>query len=203
MTVERTSRGRSEDGRRAELVEAAMRLLAREGIAAATTRRIAEEAGVPQGLVHYWFAGKDELLAEVIQTELRALQDSGATAPHDDSQPAADLLSRFRAAFSVVEAEEPGRQLALYELTTWALRKPKRRELARQQYTAYRELAAAEAAAWTAHRDLELPGDADALAQFTAALFDGLTLAWLADPEGTKPDAVFALVSELLTHYRP
>jgi hypothetical protein len=29
-------------------------------------------------------------------------------------------------------------------------------------------------------------------------LFDGAVLAWLADPEGTKPDEIFALAAELL-----
>jgi hypothetical protein len=31
-----------------------------------------------------------------------------------------------------------------------------------------------------------------------AALFDGVTLAWLADPEGSRPDEVFQLLSALL-----
>ncbi len=44
--------------------------------------------------------------------------------------------------------------------------------------------------------------DADTLAGFVAALFDGVTLAWLADPEGTRPDDIFVFVSELLTRPR-
>jgi len=42
------------------------------------------------------------------------------------------------------------------------------------------------------------PGDQAALAQFVSALFDGLTLAWLADPEGTDAEAVLRLVSDLV-----
>ena len=37
------------------------------------------------------------------------------------------------------------------------------------------------------------------LAQLLAALYDGLVLAWLADPEGTDPAAVLALLSRMLT----
>lgn len=31
-----------------------------------------------------------------------------------------------------------------------------------------------------------------------AVLFDGITLAWLADPEGTKPDELFVLIDALV-----
>ena len=49
-------------------------MVAREGVANATTRRIAEEAGVPQGLIHYWFSGKDELVEEVLTTYLSGFE---------------------------------------------------------------------------------------------------------------------------------
>ena len=62
MDTHRSPKRRPDDGRRAQLIAAATRVVAREGVAAATTRRIAQEAGVPHGLVHYWFSGKDELL---------------------------------------------------------------------------------------------------------------------------------------------
>jgi AcrR family transcriptional regulator len=180
-------------------VAAAARVVSREGVAAATTRRIAEEAGLPQGLVHYWFASKDELLQEVIMTLLSQFEEA-AIAPvgADVQDPAGYVLSAFRAAFAVVQADDPGHQVATYELTTWALRTPHLREIARQQYTAYRETAAAIAAPWLAAHGRDFPGRADAMAQFVAVLFDGTVLAWLADPEGTKPDEIFALAAELL-----
>jgi AcrR family transcriptional regulator len=222
MTSRRTPRKRAADGRRAELVEAAGRVVARDGIAAATTRRIAEEAGLPQGLVHYWFASKDELLEEVIMTLLRqfeaataALAEGGADAAGPDvagpdvagpdvagpDDPARYVLSAFQAAFGVVEADDPGNQLATYELTTWALRTPQMRDLARQQYAAYRKTAAAIAAPWLATHAADGRIDPETLARFIALLFDGTVLAWLADPDGTKPDDVFTLASELLARY--
>lgn len=192
------SPARRDGGQRAHLIEAAGRLVAREGIAAATTRRIAQEAGVPAGLVHYWFAGKDELLEEVVRSALGDLQQAALTAGQAPGTHT-DLLAGLRAAFAVVQADEPGRQLSLYELTTWALRAPHLTELARAQYTAYRETAAAGTGAWLAATGAALPGDPELLARFVAVLFDGVTLAWLADPEGTRPDEIFAFVSELLT----
>ncbi|MGL3807106.1 TetR family transcriptional regulator [Paeniglutamicibacter sp. R2-26] len=48
-----------------QFVEAAARVIAQEGIAAATTRRIAAEADAPLAALHYCFRSKDELLDEV------------------------------------------------------------------------------------------------------------------------------------------
>jgi AcrR family transcriptional regulator len=198
MTTQRSPRKRAADGRRAELVQAAARVVSRDGVAAATTRRIAEEAGLPQGLVHYWFASKDELIQEVVTSLLTQFEEAAAPAVADVHDPAGYVLSAFRAAFGVVQADDPGRQLATYELTTWALRTPHLRDVARQQYAAYRQTAAAIVAPWLAAHGQDFPASADVMAQFVAVLFDGAVLAWLADPEGTRPDEIFALAADLL-----
>jgi AcrR family transcriptional regulator len=55
----------SADTRRLQFVEAAARVIASDGLAAATTRRIATEAGANLAALHYCFRNKDELLQEV------------------------------------------------------------------------------------------------------------------------------------------
>ena len=112
-----------------------------------------------------------------------------------------DVIERFRSAFAVVEGDDRGRQIALFELTTWSLRSAEHREVARTQYAAYRATAASVTSAWLAEHNVELPGAPDVLAQFVAALFDGVNLAWLADPDGTRPDEIFALASTLLAQF--
>ncbi len=52
------------DERRADLVRAAVRVLARDGLSAVTTRAVAAEAGVSAGLVSHRFSGAAELVAE-------------------------------------------------------------------------------------------------------------------------------------------
>ena len=89
----------------------------------------------------------------------------------------------------------------LFELTTWSLRSAAHREVARTQYAAYRATAASVTQPWLAEHDVELPGSPDVFAQFVAALFDGVNLAWLADPDGTQPDEIFAFASKLLAQY--
>lgn len=51
------------DARRASLIEACARVLAREGAAGASVRAIAAEAGVSPGLVGHYFDGVDALVA--------------------------------------------------------------------------------------------------------------------------------------------
>ncbi|MEU9342703.1 TetR/AcrR family transcriptional regulator [Streptomyces sp. NPDC048278] len=183
-----------------ELVAAAIRVIGREGVAAATTRKIAEEAGVPQGTVHYWFADKNELLHDVVRSIVERLEKTVAMGDRPGGGATAeDLRAGLRAAWAEVTGDAPGTQLGYYELTALALRSPSMRDLARHQYRSYRELAALALA--PALQDLE-PRRAAALAQFVAVTFDGLALAWLADPEATDADQVLDLLVDAVLRAR-
>lgn len=178
-----------------ELVEAAIRVIGREGVAAATTRKIAEEAGVPQGTVHYWFADKNGLFEDVVRKIVERIEKTTTLAGWPADASAQDLRAGLRAAWAEVTGDEPGSQLGYYELTALALRNPSMRELARHQYSSYRELTARMLAplleGMERHR-------AEALAQFVSVTFDGLALAWLADPEGTRPEPVLDLLADAI-----
>jgi AcrR family transcriptional regulator len=53
--------------RRQQFIEAAMTVIAREGVDRATTRRIADEAGAPLATLHYCFQTKENLLWAVFE----------------------------------------------------------------------------------------------------------------------------------------
>ena len=86
--------GRSVRGEatRRRIVDAARDVLLERGHAAASTRAVADEAGVRLSLVHYHFGGKQGLLLEVLEREnelllarrIPARRDSG----RDGAQPA-------------------------------------------------------------------------------------------------------------------
>lgn len=63
MTTQPAFRRSEPDARRLSLIEACARVLAREGIAGASVRTIAVEAGVSAGLVGHYFPGVDALIA--------------------------------------------------------------------------------------------------------------------------------------------
>jgi AcrR family transcriptional regulator len=203
MTGPRSPRRRADDTRRTELITAARSVIAKEGVAAATTRRITQEAGLPHGAFHYWFSGKEELFEELIAEVIRELAEGVTTAAAStEGGSDASLRDQLRAAFDVVrrdEQVEPGRQLAMYELTALALRTPALRDMARRQYQAYRETATTVISPWLAARNIEVPGGAEALGRLITVLFDGMVLAWLADPEGSDPDVVFTLIETLVS----
>lgn len=196
MSANRRRLDRQDDGRRAALIAAAGQVIARDGIVAATTRRIADEAQLPLGTVHYWFSSKEELLEEVLTSALRELQLPGGN--DTPSAPIKSLLDGFRETWPAVESDDRGRQIGIYELTTMAMRNPNMNDLPIRQYRRYRESAALVAKQILPDHSSRLPGGEAALAQLLSVVFDGTVLAWLADPEGTRPDAIFVLLDYLL-----
>jgi AcrR family transcriptional regulator len=179
---------------RTALVRAALQVIEQEGIAAATTRRIAEQAELSLGAVHYWFADKDDLLRAVVDVLLQEVRDDLGTGP--DGESAGHRLARI---FANYIAMRPGRQLALFEATTHAIRTEGLQPLAVGQYEAYRSAAREGLGPWHEQVDQELPGGTDALAALLVAVVDGLTLANLADPERSHAGEAFVLFADLLS----
>ena len=112
--------------------------------------------------------------------------------------PFETTIEQLLAAFATVETDDRGRQLAMYEMTTWALRRPDLAPVAQRQYQAYRRMVTDGLVAGGIDPDA-LP----ALPSLVTAVFDGLTLSWLADPEGTDVDSVLALLARLVTDTVP
>lgn len=126
------------DARRADLIAATARVLAREGTGGASVRAIAVEAGVSPGLVGHYFAGIDALIAatyaHVEHTVSEALDAAVAAAGAD---PRARLDAFVTASFSPPIAS--GELLATWT-AFWSLVRS-REDIARQhdeQYAAFR-----------------------------------------------------------------
>ena len=58
------------------LQDAAMRVIGRMGMAAATMQEIAREAGVAKGTIYLYFRDRDELVAKTFETAIGKLHDS-------------------------------------------------------------------------------------------------------------------------------
>ncbi len=71
-------------GARHRLIEATAKLMRDEGYAAATSRRVAAEAGVKQALVYYYFPTMDDLFVEVLRAGADASLERMRTALTDD-----------------------------------------------------------------------------------------------------------------------
>jgi AcrR family transcriptional regulator len=122
--------------RRAEIIAAAIRVLARDGITETTTRKIATEANVNQATLRYYFGSKDDLLFAVLQEMMpRTREVVRAGTPRDCGLHEA-IARSIKAFWSHVEAA-PELEMMQYELTLYALRHQNSAWLAKQQYDGY------------------------------------------------------------------
>lgn len=83
MTPPRKARS-TDSATRRRLIEATARLMRDEGYAAATSRRVAAEAGVKQALVYYYFPTMDDLFVEVLRAGADAALERMRAALTDD-----------------------------------------------------------------------------------------------------------------------
>jgi AcrR family transcriptional regulator len=80
--------------RREQIVRATIRCLAREGYTRLTMKKVAREAGVSQGILHYYFADKRAMLAATLEAVTRDLDRRVAAA---QSRTGRDARARLRA----------------------------------------------------------------------------------------------------------
>ena len=94
----------SPEQRRATIVEAALTVAQRKGLAGTTVRDVAAEMGSSSGLIHHYFASMDDVLAAAF--EKVAARDLATTvaAMAAASDPAAALVAFFQA-YAPVEAD--------------------------------------------------------------------------------------------------
>ena len=190
----------SQPQRRRLLLEAAWRVLERDGMAAATTRAICAEAGMPQGAFHYCFTGRDELLREVV-SGLLAEQVLASVDAIGDAKSMREAMSGALHAYWAELVQNPGRHQVLYEVTVAVLRDPEQQDIARYQYRRYLEGAEQALAAAAGRRrmswDLPLP----VLARQVVTVLDGLTLHYLVDGDGEAAVAALdAFAGDLARH---
>ncbi len=106
--------------RRRQLVEATLRVIARDGVAGLTHRAVAEEAGVALASASYHFTGIDDLLATALA---HATDELAATL----TQGADRSLARLARVLADEERDHHGRFIAGYELYLLAVRRPELR----------------------------------------------------------------------------
>ena len=109
------------DGRREQIIDAALKVMIAEGVFHTTTRKIAEAAGVNVATLHYHFNDKEEILfkvMEVLVANYRATLAKQFSSPQRLHDRIADLL---RFIWSEIE-KAPGEQLTLQEMTLYMLR---------------------------------------------------------------------------------
>ncbi|WP_160158236.1 TetR/AcrR family transcriptional regulator [Nocardioides sp. SLBN-35] len=169
--------------RRDALLDAAVRLLARDGVAALTHRSVAAEAGTTHGNARYYFGTLDQLLDEALRRlasrqidEVRALFEE---LPDIDVAERVDRLASY-----VMDALTVDRDAAIarYELFLGAARRPELR-------ASLDEWGATQRSAFAGELRGAGVADAEAAAADLLTAVNGLVLEHLALPVDDFEDA--------------
>jgi len=171
---------RSLDERREQLLEAAIAVMAREGVAASTTRAITAQAGLPHGAFHYCFDSKSQLFAEVLERELQSNIAAAFRLPPSPVEPRERLLAGLEARLDRVR-KDPDRALALAELIAVSRRDPDLAHLALAEHTRSMDAVTDSVAEWLERESLGGSVAPRHLASVLIAVSDGVTAAWLND----------------------
>jgi AcrR family transcriptional regulator len=184
--VENGSRNRSArplSGERAQrIVEAMRRSVAQHGTAGSTFERVAREAGVSRGLLHYYFGTKEQLLAEAVrrdcQLRLERLEQQLAGA-----QTAEDFIGLMAQHLQDAIREDPDFITLLFELFTLSRRND---DIATEYANLMRTMREQVAGMLTVAQDegvLRLHAEPEAIAEILFSLGDGFALRMLTEPD--------------------
>ncbi|KPU93579.1 TetR family transcriptional regulator [Variovorax paradoxus] len=99
----------------AAILEAALQVLAKEGVHRFTTTRVAERAGVSVGSVYQYFPNKASILFRLQSDEWRQTTELLCGILEDVQTPPLDRLRRLVHAFVRSECEEAGMRTALHD----------------------------------------------------------------------------------------
>lgn len=177
--------------RRLALLEAAVRVIGRGGVAAVDHRAVAAEAGVPLGSTTYYFDSKDDMVAQALAhvADREAARIDAALGGGLLDTAADNLPERLADVLIAVWAGDLVVLLAQYELYLESARRPELRPAAERWDRAYRELLQRALA------QLGAP-DPERRARLLCAGLDGLLLDHVAT--GTGPGDLHADAVELI-----
>lgn len=168
--------------RRRELTETAVRVMARDGAWALTTRAVAKEAGVPHGTVHYAFSSKDELLRSVMHLDLSHMADlveDHRTRRIDGVADVQQVLSDMFAAYADWVISAPETEIAYFELSLLAARDAGLRASARQAQQEQRRLLAGFLDELAERVGCHWDADVDVVTGQVTAVSFGAVIGWL------------------------
>ncbi|OBF11262.1 TetR/AcrR family transcriptional regulator [Mycobacterium sp. ACS4331] len=185
----------SSEERRQHFIDAARKIIQEDGLAKATTRRIADAAGAPLGSLHYCFRNKEELFEAVSHS----FGDEGLSVAASNVAPGMGALKaagEILRTFAHWVGETQNAQVGEFEFLSWAMRSEQNKEIPRRVYTRWvnglRDIL--ESAA-TGGDDDDL--DLDRLARLLLALTDGFNMQDRLLSESQITDNMEAMIAAL------
>lgn len=192
------------DERRVQLVQAARKVLDREGMAGTSLRAVAGEANVPIGTVYYVFPSKESLLKAVLEDSVRDMTSSLSAIAKSAPDFPTVMRKTVLGFWSHLMEHDPGEQIMQFELSIWALRTPGMEDVAKWQYQLYLDMLTRQWDRAARRTGVTLSVPSEQLARLLLAGVDGLLFQYLTlkDAERSLADAE-ALVDLLSTYAAP
>ncbi|MEU5400687.1 TetR family transcriptional regulator [Streptomyces sp. NPDC005963] len=172
--------------RRPQLIAAAIELMAREGVAAGSTRAIAAELGVAQATVHYTFGTKADLYRAVLES----LTEGLIAEVQEGVRNATSLEEALRATaevFWVDMCERPELNLLWFELITFAVRRPDLRHVVQKYQQGITDIAITALVETGRRTGVEYAVPPAELTRFLLAGLDGLCMGLMMETGGDAP----------------
>lgn len=168
--------------RRELLLAAAWRVMIDQGVAAATTRAICAEAGMPQSSFHYCFDSRADLLKIVVTSRVPSHIERAREAVAQSTN-AEDRVQHALAGYWKDVVENPDSHAVLYDITMTSHYDPELRELSRFQYSETQKAARAILEYGISDGRFTWNADLDTLATGLVAFLDGITLRYVVQPD--------------------
>jgi TetR/AcrR family transcriptional regulator len=152
------------------LLDAAERVLVDAGYAGITTRRLAEEAAVNHGLVHYYFGSVENLLVRVLER----FTERQITRQREMYAADTPFLEKWRAAMRYLMSEDRAYEKVWYELQALAWNRPELQERVDRVNAEWRAVLAEAFAEPREHYGIEMP--LEALVSLVITFNEGIML---------------------------
>lgn len=181
--------------RRLQIVRAALRVIAEQGVQGATTRAIVAEAGMSLASFHYAFDSRDEMMEELIAYVV----EHQTVAAFSTIRFGSDIRTTVRdglQAFLETVIADPGNEQVLFELMFFAMRTPSLGGLPSRQWAKYYAAAEELLNAAAVNASISWSRPIDEVARHLVAITDGLTVAWLANRNREAANTVMDIAAD-------
>ncbi|MDQ6747310.1 MAG: TetR/AcrR family transcriptional regulator [Candidatus Dormibacteraeota bacterium] len=164
------------------VVEAAATVLAREGYAATSMKDVAQEAGIAQGLIHYYFASKDDLVMAIVKDSCdQMLAETVAAFEEATGGPLQRVWPALESARERTK-HRPEMWRVFVELFPLSFNNPQLRAHFKELYDKITQTTLGMVQEINQQIPTPLPVDPQYFARVITATIDGIALQALADP---------------------
>lgn len=186
--------------RRAQIVEAANRVIARKGIQGASLAEIEKEANISRGVLTYHFPAKEDIILAVFDAAIARLEQEGPPGfVEGDAPPGEGFHRKMEFLLTKKPPNDENDCLHYTFLAQMSHRDDFRARLA-AEYAKMRERVAVDIAELPGAGDLD-PGDMQAVAAITHGVLAGLVMQLNADPQALDAPRVAGVFRAMLEAY--